>query len=78
MAYATNKRVEEAQRKPQTFRGLPVTLGEFVVIYDDEVKADGLARELGTYAKHAGPKFDDTVWDTFSIVKLPEGWFGEP
>lgn len=77
MAYATNSRVREAARKPNTFRGYEVSLGEVAVVYDDVPAAEALATELGTYAKHAESSGTD-AWETFSIVKLPEGWDSMP
>ena len=74
MARVTNTRARAAARKPQSFRGHPVVYGEVVVFYDDEVGAESLAVELGTYAKHARNKHESEHWTMFSIVKLPKGW----
>lgn len=45
----------------------------FVLLWDEPDHADWLARELGTYAKHAPNKFpqDRKWWETISVVALP-------
>jgi len=71
--HVSNQRAREAAERPRTFRGHEVAISS-IVIYDDVAAADVLAEELGTVAKHASPKHEGSSWQTFSIVRLPDGW----
>lgn len=42
-----------------------------ILIYDNMDRAEQLALEFGTYAKHSNNRFAGT-WKTFSLVRLPE------
>jgi hypothetical protein len=67
MPLIDRKEAQQALSLPKTYRGHQVTPGGYLVIYDDIVKANQLAKELQTEASHA--ELSHPHLKTISVIK---------
>lgn len=72
--HVSNAQARAAEQQPTEFvfngQSYEIAAGS-VVVYDDRETAEAIATHLGTYAKHSPPRFSNSHWSLFSIVKLP-------